>query len=137
MAFANISYALTFEQAHVFGEAISDEGSKCGLSRDASVSAVETALRQNRIAINEKAKYNFYLNTNSLYLDQGCVANTHLEVGFYSYVNPPNGDKAVFAEVILCTRGMIMSGPSYNLQTRINDNYRSMAEQCVSEIQKK
>lgn len=138
ISFANISYALTMGQANVFVEVPQPDAGKCGLSNNASQSAVESVLRQNRISIESKAEYYFYLNTNAMRIGQACVADISLQVGFRDYVMIPySKNKRVFANIELCNRGIIMSGQTYDFQSRINQEYRSMAEQCVSEIEKK
>ena len=138
------SYALTLTDANVFSEADSGEMTKCSLSSSNSVAAVESVLRQNRINITPDARVSFYLNNTAISLSNTCASFVSLKVNFIgiAYFPPavgfssPSPKRKIYTEGVLCSSGSILAGPPYNLQSRINEEFRSFAESCISEVEK-
>jgi hypothetical protein len=134
----NNSYALTLNDANVYSEADTTAETECGISNSSSIAAVESVLRQNRIVIKSNSKFYFYINTVAIESGNGCAASTSLVVHTYAYVKIRSlNNRGIYSKVTLCdVKGAIFTGPSYDLETRINEKLRSFSEECISEIEK-
>lgn len=133
-SFAN---AATIGSAFIFGEKI--EGSACGLSNDATEAAIATVLRQNRISISQDklTKIKFYYQINALSLSSGCAVNINLQViTFGDFMVPSSPPKNIFSKIELCGNSYILTGPRFDLQSRVSDSTRTMTEMCINEISK-
>jgi hypothetical protein len=131
------AYAATIGSAYIFGERL--DGNTCGLSNNATEAAIATVLRQNRISIdqNNLSKINFYYQINALDTGTGCAVNIALEVITYGdFLVPSSPPKRIFSKIELCGNSFILTGPKYNLQSRVSDVARTQAEMCINEIAK-
>ena len=137
--FVQNSFAMTIPGAYVYSEEGGSEEAACGITSSSSTAAVESILRQNRINIEpEISNYTVYVNNNALIVSNICVVNSSLQVYFGSFVEVPSEkSKLVFGPVELCSKGFIISGPAYDIQTRINEKLKDISEQCISKIEKK
>jgi hypothetical protein len=131
------AHAATIGSAHIFGERI--EGNACGLSNDAADAAIATVLRQNRISVSQDkfSKIKFYYQINALDVSSGCAVNVKLQViTFGDFLIPSSPPKKLFSKIELCGNTYLLTGPKYDLQGRVSDSLRTLAEMCINEIGK-
>ena len=133
--FCSKTYGLTLDEVDVFGEKIDE----CGLSSDSVTASLASLMRSNKIPMGRSLKsINLYHQVTALDLGNTCSAN--LYISFYSYepkIFVPTIKKNLSADVVLCKKTILMTGPKYDLQSRINDRAKGLAEQCLLIIDKK
>lgn len=128
------SYAVTIPDAKVLYEA---NNGVCNISNSPLVAAVESVLRQNGIKINKYSHFAFYINVGGYAVENECVVSVSLTVYTNQLVKIRDlQNKEIFGRVVLCEERALLSGPSYSITNKINDELRSYSEQCVSEIEK-
>ena len=131
--FSNLIYALNINDAEISGEEING----CNLSKEYSNASISTALRQNRILIvNKNAVFTFYHQITAIETSQSnCAVHINFLVNIYDYhqipVKPP---KKLFLSTPICSLGTLLTGPKYDMQTRVSDDLRKMTERCINEI---
>ena len=134
---SSIANAATIGSAYIFGERL--EGNECGLSNDATEAAIASVLRQNRISIARDSfdKIKFYYGIITLNVNNGCAVNIKLQVFTYGdYLVPSSPPKKLFSKIELCGRSYLLTGPKYDLQSRVSDTIRTLVEMCINEISK-
>jgi hypothetical protein len=135
--FLNQAHAATIGSAYIFGERL--DGNLCGLSNSATEAAIATALRQNRIAVSQDrlSRIKFYYQINSLELGSTCVVNINFQVFTYGdYLVPSSPPKNLFSKIELCGNSYLLTGPKYDLQSRVSDTSRTLAEMCINDVSK-
>jgi hypothetical protein len=135
--FTNQVHAATIGSAYIFGERI--DGNTCGLSNEATDAAIATVLRQNRISISQDkfSKIKFYYQINALDVSSGCAVNIRVQVfTFGDFLIPSSPPKKLFSKIELCGNSYILTGPKYDLQSRVSDSTRTLVEMCINEIGK-
>jgi hypothetical protein len=141
--FGSAAQAQEFPPVHVLSEQDDDDARTCQVSNSSSKAAVESELRYNRVPIATREQYvqlealRVYVEFNALEIPGGCVVSHRISLGNYQPVLLLVTGKAMNATVEICNKGGIMSGPSHNLQSRLNAAFRDYTSQCLSEYQKK
>lgn len=113
---------------------------QCNVQTSISAAAVESVMRQNRIAVSTSPDSKFFVFlTNSILPinDNFCAAHYSLEIQFFGPVKAPfQEEKEILGIVVLCADGGIEVNSKVELQRVLNEKYRSAMEQCVSKIEK-
>ena len=133
--FGSKTYGLTLDSVNVFGEDIKN----CGLSSDAVTASLASVMRYNKIQINKSS------NSVDLYhqvtaVDMGNACSAHINISFYTYepkIFVPTLKRNLSADAVLCNKSMLLTGPKYDLQSRLNESAKTLAEQCLLVIDKK
>lgn len=130
----------------VGGEADDADITACKLSYSSAIAATEASLRYNGMKVASQGDFSnyeaikAYVNLNALADSGGCAVA--MEIRFYHRfeVMPPAtlglGDRRM-ANVVFCNRGGLITGPTYDLQGRINSGLRDFTDQCISEMSKR
>ena len=133
--FCSKTHGLTLDEVDVFGEKIDD----CGLSSDSVTASLASLMRYNKISMGRSLKsINLYHQVTAL--DMGNTCSASLYISFYTYESKifvPTFKRNLSADVVLCNKSMMLAGPKYDLQSRINDRAKGLAEQCLLIIDKK
>ncbi len=130
---AQSSYSANLTEVKITGEKILG----CNLSTDSVSAALVGTMRYNRINITDKTSGVYlYHNVTAMNINGGCAASLVVEFKVYEYVFIKNLNKAIMTGSILCSNGTLLTGPTHNMQTRINDAAKDMAQQCLLEISK-
>jgi hypothetical protein len=138
LLFCSNSFALDLVSVNVFAEDDAAEARQCNHSNSSTVAAVESVFRQNRIKVDSNSPYYVYINTAILEIRPGyCSVSTRLFIYFTSNVNIPDKKFSKFLRTELCTYTSLLIGNSGTISSRINNDYRSFAEECISKIEKK
>ena len=121
---------------YIFGEELNGT---CGLTNAATEAAIATILRQNRINVrSESGGISFYYQITPVDLGNSCAVNVGLQVISYADVLLPlSPPKKIFSKIELCGNNYILSGPKYDLQTRVSGAVRELTETCINTISKR
>ena len=129
------AYALTLDRVNLFGEDIKE----CGLSSESVTASLASLMRYNRISMTDSLSgVNLYHQVTAIDTGNGCAA--HASILFYSYqtnIFVPTLKRSLSADVVLCNKSALLTGPKHSLQTRVNNEIKSLAEQCLLIIDKK
>jgi hypothetical protein len=116
----------------------------CNLTTASINASAESEVRRNNIKIvnsivNSSGLWE-YINVAALDFSGTDVCAVSIEIQILTtavtlYKDISNTPIAVLGE--LCTKAYIMSGPTYDLQTRVNDQIIDFTRQCISEVSKK
>jgi hypothetical protein len=133
LTIAQSSYSADLTEVKIFGEEIKD----CNLSKDSVTAALVGTMRYNRINVTEnRGGIVLYHQVTALNINGGCAVSAKLEFKVYEYVFIKSLNKNVMSSVVICDRGTILTGPTHNMQTRVNSSLRDIAQECVVEISK-
>lgn len=114
----------------------------CEVSNVSIVAVVESELRYNRIPVGTRAQVindealRLSVNTTALHTQGACAVSYSLTLSNYQPVVLSVTGEAKWAKVMLCEKGGLMTGPTYNLQSRLNAQFRDLASQCISQYLK-
>jgi hypothetical protein len=130
---AQSSYSADLMEVHVIGEKINN----CNLSENSVTAALVGAMKYNSIKSSKSFSGVFlYHSVNAMKTNTGCVAHSRIEFKVYESVFVRSLNKKVMSEVVLCSKGVLLTGPEYDMQTRVNDAVKDYAQQCLLEISK-
>lgn len=132
---------IKIEAVWVFGEGDDAYNKSCSAAHTSAVSAVEATLRANNIKLLSKSgpgDISAYVNLNPVSTsDRSCALNWSVIFRIYGEKTEYGPNKVRLRGFVeLCSVSGIMIGPTYNLQTRVNDELRSATEKCISEVEK-
>jgi hypothetical protein len=117
-------YSQTIKSAYVLSEEDDETNIKCQFSYGSAVAATRSALRYNRIEIQNNIQGNdiiFYVNvTNTESSSQLCTFDLELQVYVYSWVSIRNVSKPLRLKALLCEKGLSGSYTKMNMQERID-----------------
>jgi hypothetical protein len=118
----------------------SDVREICNLTTASINASAESEFRRNNIKIGNSSYLWEYINVNPLNFrgTDACAVSIEIQIltyAFTAYKDISNTPIGVLGE--LCKYSTIMSGPTYNLQTRVNDQIIDFTRQCISEVSKK
>ena len=127
------SYSADLTEVRISGEQINS----CNLSRDSVSAALGAAMRYNRIKLTENlGGVVLYHAVTAQTINGGCAAVVKVEFKVYEFVFVKNLNKKIMSGAVLCGNGTLLTGPTYDLQTRVNNSAKDMAQQCLLEISK-
>jgi hypothetical protein len=136
-------YAQEFPPVYVFTEDDDDSSDTCQIGGASIVAAVESELRQNQISIASGAeRYNgdsiwAYLNLNAAKLSGSiCAVDYNFQLTHRQIIFHVHKEKAVNVSVENCNLGGLMTGVPSGLQSRLNDKFRDLTNQCISKYLK-
>lgn len=136
--------AQEFPSVYVFGEEDGEKQRDCQVRYASSVAAVESELRQNQILIATSSQsvseppLSVYLNVNPLEITDGrCAVSYQLQMYHIQEIFHTFKEEVRPAIVEACSKGGLMTGESYGLQSRLNDAFRDFTNMCISEYLKK
>ena len=133
--YVSSSIALTLDKVHTFGEEITE----CGLSRDSVTASLAGLMRYNRIPMGDSAtSVTLYHQVTAIDMGNGCAA--HINISFYTYepkVFVPTLKRSLSADVVLCKLSSLLVGAKHSIQRRVNDEAKSLSEECLLRIDKK
>ncbi len=133
LTIAQSSYSADLTEVKISGEQIKD----CNLSRDSVTAALVGAMRYNRIKITESFNgVHLYHSVTALNINGGCAASVVVEFKVYEYLYIKNLNKNIMTGAVICGDGTLLTGPTHNMQTRVNDAAKDMAQRCLLEISK-
>lgn len=128
------AFSFTLENVKVFGEDVKG----CNVSRSSADASIASAMKFNRIEVNNESKINAYHQISVLEIPGGCAVNVNFQIYFFSAVTvPPENTKYISLKNQICGDGSLLVGPAFNMQTRINDFLKESVDFCISEIYKK
>jgi len=132
--------ALEVREVDVFSERDTETLLKCQVTSGSATAAVEAALRGNRIRIDSKSQLNFYIQLTGVEISSGggCAVVANLSVYYLASVPVtfPSNKKTILATVELCRRLNLLTGPKYDLQSRVNSALSDLTNRCVSDIER-
>ena len=131
--------ASPLQHIHVFPETDDEDTRQCGLSSIAAVAATESVFRQNRVPIRSERDANIfaYVNLTVIKTSVTCVVSSQFQIFVYTNASLPGNTKSILVRGELCEKGGTLTGLASSLQARVNDQYRSFTERCISEIERK
>lgn len=135
--------AQEFPPVYVSIEEDDKDSGDCQVSTASSKAAVESELRYNRIPVGTKAQFisdealQARAQTGVLAISGGCAVSYIFSLSNFQEVVLSITGKEMWAKVEICRLAGIMSGPSYNMQSRLNAAFRDYTSQCISEYRKK
>jgi len=122
--------------------ATEDDDDTCEVSNVSIVAVVESELRYNRIPVGTRAQaiadeaLTLRVNTTAVFNRGVCAVGYNLEMSNYQeIVLSVTGEKR-WATTVLCQKGGLMTGPAFDLQSRLNAEFRDFASQCISQYLK-
>lgn len=131
LAIANVVYSEDLTQVNVFGEDING----CGLRSESVTAALVGTMRYNRInVIKGFGGVNLYHQITAMDIRGGCAANVRVEFKTFEYVYVANLNKKIMSNVVLCGNVMLLTGPEHNMQTRVNNSAKELAQECLLKI---
>lgn len=130
---AQSSYSADLTEVNIFGEDITG----CNLSSDSVTAALLGTMRYNRINIKKSIDgVNLYHQVTAMNIRGGCVANVRVEFKVYEYIYVRNLNKKIMSNAVICGNVILLTGPEHNIQTRVNDSAKEIAQQCLLKISK-
>ena len=143
---SSISTAANCEELEfdVYGEEQTARLTACGVSYVASISAIEAALRYNRLKVaNEKLGPAIYVNLNALPINRSdgkpmgsCVISYRLsfENMNYDLPNTLQDKKSRFVTMTYCSDGGLAISDFQSAQNTISVDLRSFVDECISKL---
>jgi hypothetical protein len=133
------SDAIELSEIYVFSENDSEAAKACGVSGIAAAAAAESVFRQNRIRVKSEntADYMFYIRITTIGSNYGCTMAYEAQLLYPVFDAPPQNKKNVWSFVHLCNKAGLMTDYAGTAGSRILEQIRAYAEQCVSEVLKK
>jgi hypothetical protein len=117
----------------------SDVREVCNLTTASINASAESEVRRNNIKIGSSSGLWEYINVNALnFRGPVCAVSIEFRIltsALTAYKDISNTPIFVWGE--LCNNSIILSGPTYDLQTRVNDEIIDFTRQCISEVSKK
>lgn len=126
-------YSAYLTEVKVIGERVSG----CDLNEDSVTAALIGTMRYNRVNVTESdGGVYLYHQVNAMDVAGGCAVNVSLQFIVYEYVFVKNLKKKIMSQAELCSYNHLMTGPKYNMQTRVNDIAKELAQKCLIRISK-
>jgi hypothetical protein len=133
LTIAQSSYSADLTEVNIFGEDITG----CNLSSDSVTASLLGTMRYNRINVSKGFNgVNLYHQVTAMRVQGGCVANVRVEFKVYDYIFVKNLNKKVMSNAVICGNVFLLTGPEHNIQTRVNDSAKEIAQKCLLEISK-
>jgi hypothetical protein len=130
---SQLGYSAYLTEVKVTGEKIIG----CGLNKDSVTSALIGTMRYNRINVTEKdGDVYLYHQVTALEIPGGCAVNVSIEFTMFENVFVKNLKKKIFSQVQLCGSNYLLTGPKYDMQVRVNDTAKDLAQKCLIQISK-
>lgn len=130
---AQSSYSADLTEVRISGEQITD----CGLSTDSVTAALAGTMRYNRINVVEKwGSVVLYHQVTAMNVSGGCAASVRVDFRVYEHVFVRNLNKKIMSSAVLCGSLELLTGPTHNIQRRVNDSAKDIAQQCLLKISK-
>ena len=133
--------AQTINSGYVYGEDGGEENTKCKFDFKSGIAAVESALRYNRVKIEnspEAEGVDFYINVTNLEIDNNmCSASISLRVGYFKTMNIPQTNKSIMTTIVLCSKESLVHFFKVNMQSKVNSILKDSVDQCISKVEKK
>jgi hypothetical protein len=125
--------SLSLERVNVFGEKIS----ACGLDSDSVTASLASTMRHNRILPGKGV--NLYHQLTAINIGDGiCAVNINLSFYIIEFdIFVPTLKRKLQADVTLCQRNELLTGPMFNLQIRANESAKKLADLCLLDIERK
>lgn len=135
LMFGTNTFGLSLDRVNVFGEEIKE----CGLSMDSVTASLASLMRYNKITMTNSANsVNLYHQVTSIDMGNSCAA--HININFYVFepsIFIPTLKRSMSADAVLCNKSILLTGAKYSMQNRVNNEAKSLAEQCLLVIDKK
>lgn len=141
--FGSAAQAQEFPPVFVWGEKDDNDDRACQVSYASIIAAVESELRYNRIQVGTREQFrsdqalSSYVRATMIVTPGGCVVSYSFQLENIQPVVISVTGKAMTAAVEICSRGGLISAPTYELQSRVNAAFRDYTAQCISEYRKK
>jgi hypothetical protein len=134
-------YGQTIKSAYAYGEEDSKSNILCQFSNKSAISAMESALRYNRVNIVRSSEKSgiikFYTAITNWEVDKSnCSVNMHLDVHDYKAIQLPGSNKLIYSKVIFCERSVTGFLGKLEMQTNINAKIKESVDECLSDIEK-
>ena len=131
--------ASPLKQIHVYAEEDDEQSKKCNIDSNIVVAAVESVFRQNRIEIRNSNQSDLlaYVNITALNISSGCAISNDFNIYMFSFTKLPGSNRSMPTRNTFCKKGSTLTGNPANIQSRVNEQYRSFVELCISEIERK
>lgn len=130
--FIGNAHSLTLSMVEVYGEPIS----KCELSSESIDAALKSVMRYNRIQVSS-SRVKLYHSAVAIDMSSSCAVNLSIMFYLHEKIYSPNLKTSLYADVVLCENNTLLTGPKYNLQTRVNDMAKEMVDKCLAKIDSK
>ena len=132
-------HAQELPKMHVYSETELEALSDCGFRYASSVAAVQSELRRNNVEIAKIAeKYDPTTLQVSLTVNPrpissvACAMSYRLQMYHMQNIYHVLKQRSEFAIVEACSRGGLAYFPATDMQTRINEEFRDMTNECLS-----
>jgi hypothetical protein len=94
-------------------------------------------MRYNRINVTEKdGDVYLYHQVTALEIPGGCAVNVSIEFMMFENIFVKNLKKKIFSQVQLCGSNYVLTGPKFDMQVRVNDIAKDLAQKCLIQISK-
>lgn len=125
--------ALTLKSVNIFGEDVNE----CDVTSSSVDAALAAVMRYSRIDVSPSSPTNLYHQVTLLDVNSGCAASINISIYSLEVSFIPTYQKKVVHHAVLCTKSSLLTGPRYNMQSRVNDFAKRMVESCLMQIDKK
>ncbi len=139
-ALGQMARAQEFPPVFVYGEDDTDFERACALSYGSAIAAVVSEFRKNNVALTKSSEQYregsvmAYLNINPVETSSNaCAVAYSMRIYHYQDIYNTLTNRSEVAAIDFCSKGGVMNGVRYNLQTRLNDAFRDYTNQCISQ----
>jgi len=133
--------AQTMTEVRVMGEEDSPNNRTCQVAHSDAVSALQGGLRYNQVPVkyqkDGKDSLILYVNISSIPLGSGPACTVSYSLSLYEYAVIPSliSGKRHLVRGMFCDRAGIMTGVTYDLQSRLNGAVLQYLNQCIGDYQ--
>jgi hypothetical protein len=128
--------AQTFPKVYVYGESDDADNISCSASHKSAVSAVQAALRSNGVDITyNQSDFPYmqaYVNVTAVKPADICAVSWSIRFKNNQFLFDEFAKKDIFASVVYCSNGGIITGSNSHIYSSILNNMRDATNECVS-----
>ena len=130
-----MTQAQEFPPVRVVADEVGDSERDCNIGHTSAIAAVESEFRKNDVKVTSGV-WDLLVHLRLVALETsgtGCAVNYSFRVQSNQMIfhRLKQIEKLVWIEE--CDFGGLMTGPTYDLQTRLNDNLRDLTNMCISQ----
>jgi hypothetical protein len=140
---SSVAQAQEVPPIYVLAEEDDRDAPACQVSNTSISAAIESELSYNRVPVGTEAQHyrdealQLHVVTTILVISGTCVVSNVLSLRSVQQVVLSVTGKTMFARVEICRKGSMISGPVFNMQSRLNAEFRDFTSRCISEYRKK
>lgn len=110
-----------------------EDSHACGVTDELMAASLRSALRYNRIAEykgDELGHSLAYLSVTTMQANGLCISNVDFAIKKYAYADAPGMDQRVYADVVYCNKGSMLSGSDHG--ARVGQKINELVDGCIS-----